>query len=175
MVLWPVLIKRLTSRPPILTGKETEIADRRSFPSFSAVGQMPFLDFLLNKNPVMHIGPPNLASVTRAALGSLIARQQGKDKNFDPMVPDLLHHFMETKLAYPDIVDDNTIMGYMLIPLLAGADTTAITIRAVFYFTLRNPAVYRKLQEEVLAAGFGTQKPAPYNAARALPCKPHIT
>jgi cytochrome P450 len=135
---------------------------------------MPFLDFALEKNPILRIGPPNLFSVTRVALESLAARQQGKDKDFDPRIPDLLHHFMETKLAHPDLVDDNTIMGYLLIPLIAGADTTAITIRAVFYFLLRNPAVYRKLQEEVLAAGFGTDKPAPYNAARALPCKsPH--
>lgn len=132
---------------------------------------MPFLDFVLDKNPVVRIGPPNLDSVTMVALKSLIARQQGKDEDFDPRVPDLLHHFMESKQTYPDVVNDNTIMGYLLIPLLAGADTTAITIRAVFYFLLRNPAAYRRLREEVLAAGFGTAKPAPYNLARALPCK----
>ncbi len=132
---------------------------------------MPFLDFLLEKNPIIRMGPPNLLSVTMVALESLVARQQGKDKNFDPAVPDLLQHFMETKVAHPDLVDDNAIMGYLMIPLLAGADTTAITIRAVFYFTLRNPAVYRKLQEEIVAAGFGVDKPAPYSAARALPCK----
>ncbi|GAB1312635.1 Pisatin demethylase [Madurella fahalii] len=136
---------------------------------FSAVGQMPFLDFVLEKNPIVRIGPTNLASVTKVAVESLIARQQGKDKGFDSAVPDLLHHFIESKQAHPDLVDDNTIMGYLLIPLLAGADTTAITIRAVFYFLLRNPAAYRRLQEEILAAGFSANKPAPYNAARALP------
>jgi cytochrome P450 len=132
---------------------------------------MPFLDFLLDKNPIRRTGPPNLVSVAMVALGSLGARQQGKDKDFDPSIPDLLQHFIEAKTAFPDLVDDNTIMGYMMIPLLAGADTTAITIRAVFYFMLRNPAVYQKLQEEVLAAGFGDDKVVPYSAARALPCK----
>jgi cytochrome P450 len=131
---------------------------------------MPFLDFLLDKNPWYRIGPPNLASVAGVAVQSLGARMQGKDEAFNPSVPDLLQHFIEAKKAYPDLVDDNTIMGYMMIPLLAGADTTAITLRAVFYFLLRNPAAYRKLQEEVLAAGFPADKPVPYSAARALPC-----
>ncbi len=142
------------------------------FSSFSAVGQMPFLDFLFEKNPIVHIGPPNLMSVAMVALGSLGARMQGQDKDFNPAVPDLLQHFIAAKTAHPDTVDDNTIMGYMMIPLLAGADTTAITIRAIFYFLLRNRATYKKLQDEVLAAGFSTDKPVPYSAARALPCKP---
>lgn len=34
---------------------------------FAAVGQMPFLDFLMDKNPVLRIGPPHLGSTTRVA------------------------------------------------------------------------------------------------------------
>lgn len=137
---------------------------------FAAVGQIPFLDFLLDKNPVMRIGPPNLANITRIALEHLISRSQGKDANLDPQVPDFLQHFLNAKNSHPDLVDDGIIMGYLLVNLLAGADTTAITIRALFYHALRRPAVYRKLENEVVAAEFG--KLAPYNAARALPCKP---
>lgn len=137
--------------------------------SFAAVGQMPFLDFLLDKNPVMRVGPPNLANVTRISLEHLIARLQGKDPNYDPKVPDFLQHFVDAKNTNPDLVNDGIIMGYLLVNLLAGADTTAITIRAIFYYALHKPDVYRKLEEEVLAAGLG--KVAPYNAARALPCK----
>lgn len=132
---------------------------------------MPFLDFLLDKNPIVRIGPPNLFSVAKVAMESLGARQQRKDNNFDPSVPDLLQHFIEAKMTHPDLVDDGTLMGYMMILLVAGADTTAITIRAVFYFMLRNPHVYRKLQDEILAAGLDPDKPTPYKDARALPCK----
>jgi hypothetical protein len=32
---------------------------------------------------------------------------------------------------------------------LAGSDTTAISLRAVFYFIVQNPAVYKKLQREI--------------------------
>lgn len=135
---------------------------------FAAVGQIPFLDFLLDKNPVLRIGPPSLGNVTRIAFEHMIARLQGKDVNFNSNVPDFLQHFLDARDTYPDL-DDGMIMGFLLVNLLAGADTTAITIRALFYYALRSPEVYQKLEKEVLAAGFG--KVAPYKEARALPCK----
>ncbi|KAH8880968.1 cytochrome P450 [Thozetella sp. PMI_491] len=141
----------------------------KSIDYFTAVGQMPFLDFFLDKNPIFRLGPPTWSKAAEIALRTIVSRQKGEDKAYDPQVPDLLHHFMETKFSHPDAVDDATLLGYCFIPLVAGADTTAIIIRAVFYFTLRNPDIYRKLQDELLSAGFGAEKPAPYNAARALP------
>lgn len=145
------------------------IADKTS-DYFTAVGQMPWLDYLLDKNPVMRIGPPNLSNMTRIALGSLVARLQGKDENFDPATPDYLQHFLEAREAHPDlVVDDGTVMGYLFVNLLAGADTTAITIRAVFYFALKHPRVHRRLVDEVRAAGFDVDEPAPYAGARHLP------
>ena len=141
--------------------------------SFAAVGQMPFLDFLLDKNPVMRIGPPNLANITRISLEHLVARLQGKDTNYDPKVPDFLQHFIESKETHPDLVDDGVIMGYLLVNLLAGADTTAITIRAIFWYTLHHPGVYKKLEEEILAADLADV--ASFSSARALPCKSQIS
>lgn len=46
--------------------KSIEVADK-ALDYFAAVGQMPFLDFLMDKNPVVRIGPPNLGNVTRIA------------------------------------------------------------------------------------------------------------
>ncbi|KAG8165816.1 hypothetical protein KVR01_004368 [Diaporthe batatas] len=146
--------------------KTIEIADK-AMDYFPAVGQMPFLDFLLDKNPVMRIGPPNLGTVTRIAAEHLVARLSGKDASFNPKVPDFLQYFLNAKSTHPDLVDDGVIMGYLLVNLLAGADTTAITIRTIFYYTLRDPAVYKKLEAEIVAADLA--KVAPYNAARALP------
>ena len=40
----------------------------------------------------------------------------------------------------------------LMIPSLAGSDTTAISLRAVFYYVIQNRNVHRKLQEEVDAA-----------------------
>jgi cytochrome P450 len=136
---------------------------------FSAVGQMPWLDYLLDKNPIMRIGPPNLNNATRIALESLVARVQGTDAHFDPKTPDYLQHFLDSKTTHPDLVDDGTIMGYMLVNLVAGADTTAITIRAVFYLCLKHPEAYRRLVSEVRGAGWDVDQAAPYSAARQLP------
>lgn len=131
---------------------------------------MPFLDFLLDKNPIKRIGPPNLANITRISFEGLMGRLQGKDPNYNPKVPDFLQHFIEAKETHPDLVNEGVIMGYLLVNLLAGADTTAITIRAIFYYTLRNPAIYKKLEKEILSADLGDGI-AKYSVARSLPCE----
>lgn len=116
----------------------------------------------------MRVGPPNLGNMTRIALERLMARQQGKDPYFDPKVPDFLQHYIDTKKRNPDLVDDAAIVGYLMINLLAGADTTAITLCAIFYLALHEPRAYRKLEEEILAADLGADVPA-YGACRTLP------
>lgn len=137
--------------------------------SFAAVGQMPFLDYLLDKNPIRRIGPPNLGNITRISLEHLRARLEGKDTNYDPNVPDFLQYFIESKKAHPDLVNDGTIVGYVLVNLLAGADTIAITIRAIFWYALHNTEVYEKLEEEILTTDM--EDIVSFKSARALPCE----
>jgi hypothetical protein len=138
--------------------------------SFSAVGQVPFLDTILDKNPIVRFGPPNLGNVTGIALSHIANRKQGTDKNLDPNVPDFLQSFLDAQEAQPDVVHDGMILNYVFINLIAGADTTAITLRAVLYFLMRRPETLKKLQAEISQANFDT-KIAPYTKARALPCK----
>lgn len=136
---------------------------------FAMVGQMPFLDSLLDKNPLKRIGPPNLGNVTRISVENLFARLQGKSGKKEPNQRDFLDHFIEAKKANPDMVDEKLITGYLQVNLLAGADTTAITLRAIFNYLLRNPRVFKELEEQVVAADFDRTYPVPYNSARALP------
>ncbi|KAK1775938.1 cytochrome P450 [Copromyces sp. CBS 386.78] len=136
---------------------------------FQTVGQIPVLDYLLDKNPVKRVGPPNLINPARIAVESFVARLQGKDENYNPKHPDYLQHFIDSKETHPDIVDDNQIISDVLVNLLAGADTTAVALRAVFYYMLKNPSVYNKVSEEIQAAGFDRSKPVPYSGARQLP------
>jgi len=53
----------------------------------------------------------------------------------------------------------------------AGSDTTAITLRAVFYFLLRTPAAYAKLLDEMASAKAVDQlsDPVTYDQARRMP------
>ncbi|KAL3293974.1 benzoate 4-monooxygenase cytochrome p450 [Colletotrichum asianum] len=131
-------------------------------------GQMPWMDYWLDKNPVYPLGPPNLSNVTRIAVEHLTARLKGEDKNFVPEKPDFLQYFVDSKGTHPDIVDEGTIIGYLLLNLIAGADTTAITMRALFYYCLKNPSIWKRLEEEVVT-NIPADKPAPHAAARALP------
>jgi cytochrome P450 len=148
---------------------------------FSAVSQIPWLDYVLDKNPVLRIGPPSLGNATRIALEAIVSRvtpqktQGGKDttSTASESESDYLQQFLTCKTTHPDRVDDNAVLGYLLINVLAGADTTAITLRAVLYFTLRNrETVYRRLAAEVRSAGFGFDADVvviPYAAARQMP------
>lgn len=143
--------------------------------SFAAVGQMPFLDHLLDKNPVLRIGPPNLGNITRIATERMVARLQGKRPprplEYRDHIPDYLDHFIAVKDAHPDAITETDIVVYLLTTLIAGADTTAITIRAIFYYALRNPSVYSRLEEEILSADLKSSAASCSSAARALPCE----
>lgn len=61
----------------------------------------------------------------------------------------------------------------VLVNLAAGADTTAAALRTIFYLSLKNPNVWKKLSQSVLAAPFAQlgslQLPAPYSQTRAIP------
>lgn len=54
---------------------------------------------------------------------------------------------------------------------LAGSDTTAISLRAVFYYVIKTPRVYEKLVEEIDAADRHGQLSAfvTYEECRKLP------
>lgn len=121
---------------------------------FALVSQIPFLDYVFDKNPVCKFfGPPGFATITQISLRHLLDRYAGKDGSYhDSSQPDYLDHFIEAKKLHPDIVDDAQIISYLMINMIAGADTTAITMRAVFYYGLKNPAVWARLEDEVLAS-----------------------
>lgn len=53
--------------------------------------------------------------------------------------------------------------------VIAGADTTTITMRALFYYCLKDQRVWKKLQDEVRTANLPTNKPVPMATARQLP------
>ncbi|KAK4156595.1 Pisatin demethylase [Chaetomidium leptoderma] len=143
------------------------IADK-SIDYLALCGQMPWTDYVLDKNPIYPIGPPNIGNVTRIAVANLTARLKGEDKNFTEGKPDFLQYFIESKSTHPELVNDGSVIGYLLLNLIAGADTTAITMRALFYYTLKNPRVFARLQSDVRAV-FQPFEPASHAQARALP------
>ncbi|KAJ5805081.1 hypothetical protein N7474_010968 [Penicillium riverlandense] len=119
---------------------------------FSMVGQMPILDHLLDKNPVYRIGPPSFGNITNISIQHLMDRLQNKDTDYhDPSKPDFLDKFIEAKEKFPDVVDDMQIVSYLMINMIAGADTTGITLNAALYFSLKDPRVWERLRAEIPA------------------------
>ncbi|KAF7589518.1 hypothetical protein BBP40_004183 [Aspergillus hancockii] len=140
---------------------------------FALVGQLPILDHLLDKNPVCRIGPPGFGTITNISVQHLMDRLQGKDTSYhDPSKPDFLDKFIEAKEKYPEIVNDGQIISYLMINMIAGADTTAITLNAALYFALKDPRVWERLQNEIIAHqrnSDGEPSIVPFNVANTLP------
>ncbi|KAF5583101.1 cytochrome P450 monooxygenase [Fusarium subglutinans] len=140
---------------------------------FAMVGQMPFLDYLLDKNPIKRIGPPNLGNVTRISVEKMMSRVDKLDEiDRKPAEElDFLDHFLNAMKKSPDLVDTSVITGYLQVNMLAGADTTAITLRAIFNFLLENPLTMTRLKKELLSLDYDAaeEKVVSYKSARAVP------
>ena len=128
------------------------------------VGHMPKLDKWLAKNPYKRLGGPSIDWAGGVAASRMIPRLQAAIKN---QTGDFLDQFIALKAEYPDTVDENVIVGYMLINLLAGADTTAITLRAIIYYLLKNPKAYANAVEALDNANLTF--PIQYSATEKLP------
>ncbi|KAJ5973116.1 uncharacterized protein N7479_003034 [Penicillium vulpinum] len=138
---------------------------------FSLVGQIPILDHLLDKNPVYRIGPPSFGAVTNISIQHLMDRLQNKDTDYhDPSKPDYLDKFIEAKEKFPDLVDDMQIISYLMINMIAGADTAGVTINAALYFSLKHPQVWERLRTEISAYDHTSESTViSYTSARHFP------
>ena len=122
------------------------------------IGQMPFLDRLLVKNPIRlwcsdHGLLNSNTSVVDFAKARVAARQEPPQKMVGGAAPgkrkDFLTRFLEAKEKDPKFIDDQRVLALTVANMFAGSDTTAITLRAIFYFLLKNPTQFQKLQAEL--------------------------
>ncbi|EWG52238.1 hypothetical protein FVEG_11028 [Fusarium verticillioides 7600] len=148
---------------------ETIMASALSVEYFAQIGQVPFMDRLLNKNPIVRIGPPDMSHITHFAITQLQRRLEQRDQDIHLEEPDFLDHFIDGMNRNPDSVDASLVLNFLLGNILAGADTTSIALRAIFDFLLQNPHAMAKLKAEILAEGFDDDAVVPYSTARSLP------
>lgn len=115
---------------------------------------MPWLDYLFIKNPLRSFfGGGSTGAVARFARARLDERLN--QKSMSPVASthkDFLDRFLEAKNEHPTIVDDNQVFSYTISNMNAGSDTTAISLRAILYYTLKNPRTNMKLYEELTIA-----------------------
>ncbi|CEO60221.1 hypothetical protein PMG11_04859 [Penicillium brasilianum] len=116
---------------------------------FATICQVPLLDKLFDKNPIMRIGPPTFVWANIFSLEQLQRRyQEGNPKSKQ----DFLAKFLEIKEKNPELVNDNVIILWLLSNVLAGSDSTAYTMCAAIYYVLKNPDVHKKLCDELRSA-----------------------
>ena len=100
------------------------------------------------------------------SVGRLINRHKTAKERGDEAQKDYLDFFME-KLGSADWINDQQVVGWLMVNMMAGSDTTAITLRAIFYYVLKSRNVYRRLQQELDAARLTL--PISYKSAANLP------
>ncbi|KAH8807084.1 cytochrome P450 [Xylogone sp. PMI_703] len=123
------------------------------------IGQMPWLDYAFIKNPLRQLfqggSTGAVAQFARVRLEERVKQIESKSgstiKTSSPR-KDFLARFLEAKEQHPRIVNDKQVLSYTISNMNAGSDTTAISLRAILYYTLKNPRVKVKLCEELNTA-----------------------
>jgi hypothetical protein len=136
----------------------------RLFSYVAPIGQIPFLDLLFLKNPLVllldRLGvklfafPVTTFAKTRMneRLNEIAsAKSQGGDpRDRNPAGrADLLSMFLKAQNDRPDFMTDSRVLTMAVSMAFAGSETTAISLAAVFYHLLRNPRVYQTLLTEL--------------------------
>ncbi|KAL9943425.1 hypothetical protein ACHAPW_007682 [Verticillium nonalfalfae] len=129
------------------------------------VGQIPFLDLLLLKNPVyLKLSQWGLIDSTfpvarfaRARMSERLPALLDQEKPLLPVTaaakqkqqPDLLSKFLAARESRPEFMSDTLVQTMAVSMAFAGSETTAITLSAVFYYLLRTPAALASLRSEI--------------------------
>lgn len=136
-----------------------------NFAYFSVIGQMPWLDDLLGKNPIYvkyfrkNVSSPILKFAQQLLQERLKELEIGTQSEKQKVVnkPDFLARFLQAKTQASGDEDTEPMTDGLLLSLMfgninAGADTIATTLRAVFYYVLTHPKHFAMLKEELESA-----------------------
>ncbi|KAF2638795.1 cytochrome P450 [Massarina eburnea CBS 473.64] len=131
---------------------------------FSVVGQIPTFDKLLAKNRYFPFKFPDFSG----AAGFCVERFSERMQNFEAMKgnKDFLSGFLQVQQEYPSVTVHDVI-GWLIINILGGADTTAIVMKALFYHILKSPYTKNTLVTELKAANL--TYPPSYASLSGLP------
>ncbi|OLN97830.1 Pisatin demethylase 8 [Colletotrichum chlorophyti] len=124
------------------------------------VGQMPWVDFLLRRNPLWNLFPSlstKNAPITRIALSELERRRpfdkesEGKLRSEDGR-QDLLASLIKGHMKDPERFTEGDVFAVAHGAIFAGSDSTASTMQSLFWHVLSSSHVHSTLVAEILAA-----------------------
>ncbi|WAO96068.1 Hypothetical protein NCS54_01372900 [Fusarium falciforme] len=140
------------------TGRDVDsiIRDLEGFLNYvSWIGQIPFLDRLFIKNPIKIWMAKNgllnsSAPVAEFAKKHVVERQREEESgNSKAPRRDFSNRFKEARAKDPEFITEQLVLALTVANMFAGSDTTGITMRAVFYYLLRDPSKMDKLLDEL--------------------------
>lgn len=141
-----------------------------NFDRCSVLGQMPWLDLVTFKNPIYQrfFAKPVSSPIVAFGQRRVEERQKGEDVEGetelnvpDPVLrkkvlhgtmlskPDFLSRFLTLHEDQPDVVTDRQVLVYLFANINAGSDTIGSTLRAVFYYLLKNMQSLEELLMEL--------------------------
>jgi cytochrome P450 len=94
----------------------------------------------------MRIGPPTFVWANIFSLEQLQARYE---ESTPTSHIDFLAKFLDVKKKHPDLVNDGTVILYLLSNVLAGSDSTAGALCSTIYHVLKHPQIHKKLTSEL--------------------------
>ncbi|KAL7910358.1 putative cytochrome P450 monooxygenase [Trichoderma velutinum] len=140
----------------IFSGLDTALTYR------AGVFTMPWIHWLVANSPIKKFFAARMAAFQRRARALIETRmaQSGRSQ-------DLLQQLVETQKVHPDVVNDLVLNGYVVLPVVAGADTVAIVSATVFYHLGRRPDIAANLQKELRTGGLTL--PPSFSEVNSLP------
>lgn len=84
---------------------------------------------------------------------------------------DMLSKLIEMQEQKPTEVDNTIVISMATSNVFAGSDTTAVALRTMFYYLLKNPKCLRKLLDEIdsVVGEMDIDKPVTYEQANNMP------
>lgn len=121
----------------------------------SIIGQAPWLHKFLFGNAIvayMANAIPSVAVMNSSKFivsfaAKQLERYQGKDSK-SGAIPDMLDRFKRFKDG-EQVMSDSELLTHAVSNIFAGSDTTAASLRAIFYYLCRSPVAYRKVLAEL--------------------------
>ncbi|KAL4863594.1 hypothetical protein BDV12DRAFT_189594 [Aspergillus spectabilis] len=125
----------------------------RIFDYAGPIGQMPWLDTVLWKNPIFDAlqkwgladNSHPVAIFARQRLNERIASKSSSETHKE----DLLTKFMKASEDRPDFMTEKRVLTMAVSMAFAGSETTAISLAAVFYYLLKNPEYMIRVRDEL--------------------------
>ncbi|RMY42164.1 hypothetical protein D0866_00105 [Hortaea werneckii] len=141
-------------------------ASKSSLYYFAPICQIPWVDSLLDKNPIMRIGPKPLEVSILHAQEAIVNRRAHSVEEKATTQADLPPCFLEN-FCEDEKVDNFQVVDWLLPNVLAGSDTTTWTLCEIMFCLAKNPENHRRLVAELDEAHL--ELPARYEHIKDLP------